>query len=196
MILSVAIVYLVIWKLCNKMIDLDGMFLIASSLLMLFAVIVMYDLKVGARHLFCVILLDVIFLIERYERTITRSAVMALLIVAFLLPKSDYYYMPRFNEGTDSDLNIKERTNAFGELVKIEPDNGWNNTVMYALGTRFQVLYSLPDGVGINCCWSDFLDNRELNCKYVIIKPDMELNLVGYKERYSDEYCILYEKED
>lgn len=196
LILSVAIVYTVIWRLCNKMIDLDGAFLIVSSLLMLFAVIVMYDLKVGARHLFCIILLDVVFLIERCERTVTRSAVMALLIVAFLLPKSDYYYRPRFNEGTFSELNIKERSNAFEELVTISPNDGWNNTVMYALGTRYQVLYSLPDGVGINCCWSDFLNSRVLNCKYVIINPDMELKLVGYKERYSDEYCILYEKED
>lgn len=168
------------------------LYLIVSNIIMVFAITVLYDTQVGSRHLFTFILIEIVFVVDCVDVEARRSMCMVLLLIAFLIPKSSFYYKPYFLEDAGSLETKNRRQKVFENLMPLTDDTGWGNTVIEVLGCDYRVLYQVPDGMGINCCWQDYLNTSEIKSNYIICNPQVNIdNIVGFQKMYQDEKCIL-----
>ena len=87
--------------------------------------------------------------------------------------------------------------------------DGFSNTVIWVIGdyiddvlyvTEYSELYSLPSGVGVSCCYSDYVaDNIEtLKSRYIITIPDGIVSDLcidnGYYAIASNDYAVMYKR--
>ena len=82
------------------------------------------------------------------------------------------------------------------EIVDTPDLERWNNTVVAAPELDYRVLYSVPDGLGINLCTDVYLETNELKSKWLIQNPQYPYDISGYSEVYRDQKCILMKRED
>jgi len=153
------------------------------------AVLVMYKLMEGSRHLvtFTVAGIFAISLMETkfYKKMILPAAIFVYL---FMIQGQNYPYdfqIPYRNEQAETELaDWKE---AFGKELVLETKQetpNFDNVVVWTLydymiedGTQvmtsWQPLYGLPAGFGVNCCYPEYLVNNfdTLQSKYVVVTP-------------------------
>lgn len=71
------------------------------------------------------------------------------------------------------------------EIVDTPGLKRWNNTVA-ATELDYRVLYSVPDGLGINLCTDVYLETNDLKSKWLIQNPEYLYDISGYSEVYRD----------
>lgn len=184
-----------------------------SCIAMLFALLLMYRLTEGSKHLLTFMSVSV-FVISLMETGFFKKAALVGISFAWLysyMAVDPYdYQVPFLQEERKASLDIWQGV-LDGELV---PDRsaapGYENVVIWVyndtmdgemIKTKWQLLYALPDGYGINCCVKDYVMNHfsALKSRYLAVPTGGEIDGLcrtqGYRRLYGDEDMVLYERE-
>ncbi|MBP5198011.1 MAG: hypothetical protein J6033_03055 [Lachnospiraceae bacterium] len=180
---------------------------------MLFALLLMYKLIEGSKHLLTFIAVG-LFLISLMEtKTYKKPVIMALVCVYFLIYKAvfPYDYDICFEDEARSEA-ISDCGNTLNELIAIDKDAeiSFDNTVIWLLSEgeeeekiplKWQYLYAVPKGMGINCCEYEYVSGNFENIKsaYIAVPTGGETaakcEAKGWKLLWSDCEVTFYEKD-
>lgn len=197
-------------KLYNRMVI--QVHLAFSMTAMFFALLLMYKLEEGSRHLLTFITAG-IFVIALMDTRYFKKAVLVGVTFAYC-----YAYMAVEPMHYELPYIQKERAEQFAEWeeifdinLKLQREAGvpsYDNTVIWVFQDensqgnlefiRWQLLYALPEGFGINCCTPEYiLENfGGLQCRYIATLPggriDGMCREAGYREIGRDKDLVIY----
>jgi hypothetical protein len=178
---------------------------------MFFALLLMYKLTEGSKHLltFMGVAIFVISLMETrfYKKAVVLGITFAYLYSYMAVEPYDYQ-VPYLEEGRQTQLEEwQERFDETLELAQGETPN-YENVVIWVFDEqnlsdetmKWQLLYALPEGFGISCCKKDYiLENfDDLQSRYIAAQSGAEVDArceeAGYTELGRDEDMVLYER--
>lgn len=178
---------------------------------MFFAILLMYKLTEGSKHLltFMAVAVFVISLMETkaYKKAVFVGAVFAFLYTYRAVDPYDFQ-VPYVTEGRAAQVeDWRERFAGAMELTMKNVPN-YDNAVIWVFNEvgedqkamKWQLLYSLPEGFGISCCQKDFvLSNFDrLHCRYYVVQSGAEVDKrcreEGLKELSRDHDIVLYQR--
>lgn len=172
------------------------------------ALILMYRMEEGSKHLLTFIAVGIfaICLMETkfYRKAILTAGVFAYLYMA-VANSPDFYQIPfRQDELVQT---VGEWETAFEKNVELDlTEVGFQNDVIWTLdganldSAPWQYLYAAQKGMGISCCYKDYvMDNMDiLKSRYIAVMPGGEVeNLCkqkGYNKLYSSGNMALYQR--
>ncbi len=183
-----------------------------SFILMLFALLLMYSLEDGARHLQIFILASFVVLSAYLERDYSKVIISALLILAvFIRPIADYESAVPFK--TDEAVN-KEAfwTESFSSMELNKKDApSFDNTVMWVINdvndtdgfaSDWRILYYLPKGFGISGVQGTYAyDNFDsIKCRYIMAPKGGRVDELcrgsNYKVIGEDAKTVVYNRKN
>lgn len=176
---------------------------------MLFALLLMYKLTEGSKHLltFMAVGVFVVSLMETrfYKKAVILGAVFAYLYTYKAVDPYDYQtpYVEAARQVQVEDWRL--RFDVALELTQEDVPN-YENVVIWVFNEqsaegetmKWQLLYALPEGFGISCCQKDFvLQNFDsLNSRYIVAQSGAEVAKrcaeAGYALLAQDEDIVLY----
>lgn len=176
---------------------------------MLFALLLMYKLTEGSKHLltFMAVGVFVISLMETrfYKKAVLLGAVFAYLYTYKAVDPYDYQtpYVEAARQAQVEDWRL--RFDAALELTRDAVPN-YENVVIWVFNEqnaegetmKWQLLYALPEGFGISCCQKDYvLQNFDgLNSRYLVAQAGAVVAQrcadAGYMLLTQDEDIVLY----
>lgn len=177
---------------------------------MLFALLLMYKLTEGSKHLltFMAVGVFVISLMETkfYKKAVLVGAVFAYLYTFMAVEPYDYQ-VPFAEEGRQEQLALWSE--AFEEelVLREEQVPNYENVVIWVLGdlvdgknvaAEWQVLYALPEGFGISCCEMAYVTEHfdTLQSRYIATPSGGTVDEMcleaGYLEIYRDKDMVCY----
>lgn len=183
-----------------------------SFVLMFFAILLMYKLEQGSRHLLTFMAAG-IFVISLMDTKYFKKAVLVGITFAYFYSYMAvdplYYELPYRQE--ERAKQYSEWEEIFDESLELERESGvpnYDNSVIWVFQdeasdgsldyTSWQFLYALPKGFGISCCMSDYIvENFEgLKSKYIATlsggRIDGMCMNAGYREIGRDEDLVIY----
>nr|WP_318685304.1 hypothetical protein [uncultured Acetatifactor sp.] len=179
---------------------------------MLFALLLMYKLTEGSKHLLTFMAVG-IFVISLMKTRLYKKAVLMGAVFAYLysyMAVNPYDYQVPF-ENQDRAAQLSQWEEAIAEelsLVTRDTPN-YENVVIWLLndntpeGARtlnWQLLYALPRGFGISCCDPGYVTENfdRLQSRYLAVVPEGTVDEMcleaGYREIYRDKDMALYER--
>ena len=121
-----------------------------------------------------------------------------------------YDYQVPFVEPEQQE-QVQAWQEVYGEVLSLtlEEKPGYSNVVIWVFSDRkgqetestnipWQLLYGLPEGMGISCCMSDYLlqNFTELRSRYLFTLSGGEMDRMcgeaGYEELWRDQDAVLY----
>ena len=184
-----------------------------SFVAMLFALLLMYKITEGSKHLLTFIAVG-IFVVSLMETKFFKKAVLLAAVFAYLysyMAVDPYdYQVPFADQGKVAQIeDWRELFSADLEL-KREHVPDYENVVIWvfsdstpegAVITKWQVLYGLPEGFGISCCMPDYVIEHmdTLQSRYIATVSggtiDSMCQDAGYREMGRDEDIVFYERQ-
>lgn len=183
--------------------------LFLSCILMVVAILLMYKLPEGGRHLAvftvaCIFVLPV-FMGGRSYKWLLATAV----VFAWLYSGVANYSVPYAQE--ERRIRVEQWQKTLSERMALctEEDAHYANTVIWVIGdmvdgtpevTSWQLLYALPSGFGINCCMYDYVadnfDSLQSGYIFVVQGGDIEEKCIeaGYIKLVEDGGMVLYSR--
>lgn len=151
-------------------------------ILMQLAIIYLYDIRVGSRHVLIFSYIGILVIAYK-EIKISIIVIMFFMIVLSNkgITKDAYYWnLPVYNDTISAE--IAEGRKQMEKQITISDDDRWDNTLYYPVRDKnvidYHMLYALPTGIGIQ--WGnkfDVVDNyNEIKSKYIITNVDEELD--------------------
>lgn len=146
------------------------------------ALLLMYRPNEGSKHLLTFIAVG-IFAISRMETRFYKKAMLMGAVSAYLytfMASAPYdYQIPFVEEELKAEVDYWEEI--FDSRIVLDNTKvpGYENVMIWVFNDtadgegilgKWQILYSLPDGMGISCCYGDYIvDNfTELNSRYMM----------------------------
>lgn len=182
---------------------------------MFFAILLMYKLTEGSRHLHTFIVAE-IFGIGLMDTLFYKKAVITACTFAYLLPARlgdpIVYQIPYLEEEEESRAKMWETV--FDEKLLLQTENvpSFDNVIIWVTEdekpsgehkmVRWQYLYYLPEGFGISCCRPEYclenLDNLESKYLATLSEGNLDLKLSGngYQELARDDELVVYQLRD
>lgn len=176
---------------------------------MLFALLLMYKLTEGSKHLltfiaagvFVVALMDTRF----YKKAVFLGAVFAYLYIHMAVEPYDYQVPYRDEQRQEQLEDWRARFDGALELTEENTPN-YDNVVIWVFDEqnaqgetmKWQLLYALPEGYGISCCRKEYVLEHfgELHSRYVAAQSGAEVDracaAAGCRELSRDEDMVLY----
>lgn len=155
------------------------------QLVVFFAIIVMYDLTDGSKHLITFIAVGSILLATFKGLDLIRSGVIVITCILLIWTKwkanpINYQIPFESNETYEAKNWLYE---SFNKNMIIDSSNNKNeNTIIWVLvdkdldnekviRTQWQYLYCIPGGMGINCCSYEYMQNNfdSIQSKYIMV---------------------------
>lgn len=183
-----------------------------SFVAMLFALLLMYKLTEGSKHLLTFMAVAV-FIISLLETQFFKKAVLVGVTFAYfytVMALDPYDYQVPFVQEQRLTEVEKWRSELAEELVLEATDvPNFDNVVIWtfsdvvdgkSINTQWQLLYALPQGYGISCCMPDYvLENFDtLQSKYICVMPGGEIESrcigAGYERIATAENAVLYRR--
>jgi len=178
---------------------------------MLVALLLMYKMKEGSKHLLTFMAMGV-FVVAMMETKLYKKVVFLAVICVYLYSvkatsEMDYALPFAYPERVAQMEYWEEALNERLTLLETK-EPSYENTVIWVFSdevdyvpalTDWQVLYGLPEGFGVNCCYSDYaLDNfDDLLSKYLTVPTGSRLQEMcvdaGYTVIGMDERVSMYE---
>lgn len=178
---------------------------------MLFALLLMYKLTEGSKHLLTFMAVG-IFVVALMDTRFFKKAMLIGAVFAYLYSYKavePYDYQVPYVE-THRQSQVEDWRTRFGEILELQGDHtpNYENVVIWvfneqnAMGEtmKWQLLYALPEGFGISCCQKEYvLGHLEtLNSRYIAATSGAEADLAcaraGYLELARDEDLVVYER--
>ncbi|MDE6701731.1 MAG: hypothetical protein K2K10_12100 [Acetatifactor sp.] len=176
---------------------------------MLFALLLMYKLTEGSKHLltFMAVGVFVISLMETrfYKKAVLLGAVFAYLYTYKAVDPYDYQtpYVEAERQAQVEDWRLR-----FDGALTLTRDAApnYDNVVIWVFNEqsaegqtmKWQLLYALPEGFGISCCQKDFVLQNfdDLNSRYIVAQAGAEVAQrcadSGFALLAQDEDIVLY----
>lgn len=136
---------------------------------MLAALLLMYKLREGSKHLLTFIMIGLLALSRMetrfYKKAMAVCGVSAYLFVYMALDPYDYA-LPMQNEGLVQEMAEWEQVFSDKLVLQTEQVPSYDNVVIWPFSdtveeknvlTKWQILYALPEGFGISCCYQDYV---------------------------------------
>lgn len=195
-----------------------------SFIAMLFALLLMYKLTEGSKHLLTFLAAG-IFVVSMMETRYFKKAVLLGVTFAYFysyMAVDAYdYQVPFVRE--ERQAQIEEWSGIFAEHISLNPEDAPNfdNVVIWVFSdtvgqegtdvqagsdapvtrnTAWQVLYALPEGCGISCCMRDYvIENLDsLESRYLVTVSGGEIDRLcaqaGYEELGRDGETVFYRR--
>lgn len=183
-----------------------------SFIAMFFALLLMYKLEEGSRHLLTFITAG-IFIIALMDTKYFKKAVLVgaafAYFYSYMAVDPMYYELPYRQE--DEVRQLTEWEEVFDSRLKLEREAAvpnFDNSVIWVFQdeepdgtfkqTKWQFLYALPEGFGISCCMPEYiLENfGNLQSKYLATTAggrfDEMCRAEGYREVGRDQELVIY----
>lgn len=178
---------------------------------MLFALLLMYKLEEGSKHLLTFIAGGIFLMSVMTNKAFVKYIVFAIVCVYLFMIKgtSAYDYQVPFGNRTvwarDNDWEsifdwnldpVEDGPNFDNVVIWTLSDYKDNGSVREAL--KWQILYFLPEGYGISCCQHEYVIQNidDLKSKYIVTVADGEIDKMlsekGKELIYRDEYASFY----
>ena len=172
------------------------------------ALILMYRMEEGSKHLLTFIAVGIfaISLMETkfYRKTICAAGIFVYLYMA-MASSPDFYQIP-FTEG-ELVQNVDQWQEVFEEKVDLDHQEiGFQNVVIWTLdganldSAPWQYLYAAKKGMGISCCYKDYVMGNmdSLQSKYIVVGQAGEVQQLcqqkGYKLLHEAGGMALYQR--
>ena len=182
-----------------------------SLIAMLIALLLMYKLTEGSKHLLTFIVAGIIIFGMRSTKYASKTFIIVAMFVFFFIIKAGdpYDYKPPF-ENNYITGKITEWTTVMNEEIELnlEEKPSFDNVIIWVFTdeidgkervAKWQYLYGTPKGMGISCCTSYYINNNidDLKSKYIMTPVGGEIakkiSKRGAKLLYEDEDCALYQ---
>jgi hypothetical protein len=177
---------------------------------MLFALLLMYKLTEGSKHLLTFMAVGV-FVVSMMETRTYKKAVLIGATFAYLFSykaTEPYDYQIPFAEEALEE-QVENWREIFEENIEKSEDTvpGYENTIIWTfndekagevINTKWQLLYALPTGMGISCCENQYVvENLDtLQSRYIALPAggsiDEMCRSAGYEEIGRDEDMAVY----
>lgn len=196
---------------------LSDLFIVEFHLLfsfvgMFFALLLMYKLTEGSKHLLTFIAVG-IFIVSLMETKFYKKAVFlgAVFVYFYTVMAVDPYdYQVPFAQPERTAQVTQWQADLKGQLVLSDAkapsyDNVviwvlWDDVADKRISSKWQLLYALPEGFGISCCEGSYVAEHleELNSRYIAGinggKIDEMCAEAGYQEMKRDQDLVLYRR--
>lgn len=178
---------------------------------MLFALLLMYKLTEGSKHLLTFMAVG-IFVVALMDTRFFKKAMFVGAVFAYLYSYQavePYDYQVPYVEA-DRQSQVEDWRTRFDEILELQRDDtpNYDNVVIWvfneqnAMGEtmKWQLLYALPEGFGISCCQKDYVLTRleTLSSRYIVATSAAEVDMAcaraGYLELARDEDLVVYER--
>lgn len=186
---------------------LEGHYLF-SMLGMLAALLLMYKLTEGSKHLLTFIAAGIFVLSLMNNRFFIKNAAIAVLCVFFFVAGANSAYDYQVPFATADTIERTQNWEAAMQDMKLT-DNvpNYDNVVIWNLYDKlddkvvymkWQRLYSLPKGFGISCCYPDYVkDNMDgLRSKYIATLTGGEVDILLQEKNatllFADDEVSMY----
>ncbi len=179
---------------------------------MLFALLLMYKLTEGSKHLltFMAVAVFVVSLMRTkfYEKMLFVGV--TFLYFYIYMAVDPYDYQVPFEE-EELKVQVEAWEEVFRESMALEKDNvpGFENSVIWvfsdtvletnqSMNMKWQLLYGLPEGMGISCCMPDYVMQKleDLQSRYVATVSGGVIDELcrekGFSEVARDGDMVLY----
>lgn len=183
-----------------------------SFIAMLFALLLMYKLTEGSKHLLTFIA-AALFVIALMETKFYKKAVLLGVTFAYFysyMAVDPYDYAVPFVQ-EERKAAVESWGEALAGKLVLERENvpNYENVVIWvfndvvdgtAVKTEWHLLYGLPEGFGISCCMQDYIIEYfdDLQSRYLISPAGGEIDALcreaGYTLLYKDSGTVFYER--
>ena len=178
---------------------------------MFFALLLMYKLTEGSRHLLT-FMAAAVFVVALMDTRFYKKAVLIGVCFGyfyFYVPLDPFdYQVPYVEESREASVETWRA--ALGEQLVLEKEDvpNYDNVVIWVFSdkvggedvrTSYQLLYGLPEGFGISCCMREFIipNIDTLKSRYIAVPAGGEIAMLceerGCSRVYGDEELALYE---
>lgn len=183
--------------------------MVFSFIAMLIALLLMYKLSEGSKHLLTFIAAGIFVVPLMNTRHYKKAAFLGITFAFFYsyMAVNPYDYQVPFMTGGRQE-SVVEWTDALAREMQLKEDApSFDNVVMWVTNdetadggraTPWQLLYGLPEGFGISCCLPEYvIENFDtLKCGYMATVTDGRIDGMcrdaGYRELYHDGDMVLY----
>ncbi len=178
---------------------------------MLAALLLMYKMQEGSKHLLTFVMAG-IYAVSLMETRFYKKAVAVGTMFAFLFvgtPVDSYEHQIPF---TSPELETREEywQEILAENCELDTTliPSFDNVIIWVFNdkvgeeellTPYQMLYQLPEGFGVSCCYSEFILDHfdELQSKYLAVVAGGEIDRLclkkGARELGRDQSLVVYE---
>ena len=195
--------------------DLDGtfycrMYMLFADFALLIAILLMYKLIEGSKHLLTFIAVGVILMIVKKEKSWICALLMSLCLIYFgvfhAVGNAYDFGIPKTT--ADSEARYEYFRRAFTREIHLDSANApsYDNAVIWEfrdvvngedVTTDWQMLYAVPSGMGINCCFDYSADNFDsLKTRYISAPSGGRIEELcighGYRLIAKDERFCVY----
>lgn len=178
---------------------------------MFFALLLMYKLTEGSRHLLT-FMAAAVFVVALMDTRFYKKAVLIGVCFGyfyFYVPLDPFdYQVPYVEEAREASVETWRAT--LGERLVLEKEDvpNYDNVVIWVFSdkvggedvrTSYQLLYGLPEGFGISCCMREFIipNIDTLKSRYIAAPAEGEIAMLceerGCSLVHGDEELVLYE---
>lgn len=177
---------------------------------MLFALLLMYKLNEGSKHLLTFIAAGIFVIALMETRFYKKTVLLGAAFVFFFSYKTTFaidYQTPFVTEEVQAQM--EDWTAALSGAMQLEDGAvpSFENVVIWVLddsvdgkevSTSWQFLYSLPEGFGISCCEREYVAEHleNLQSRYLFSPSGGQIDLMcreaGYRELYRGGDMIMY----
>ncbi|MCD7836409.1 MAG: hypothetical protein LUG83_07140 [Lachnospiraceae bacterium] len=179
---------------------------------MLFALLLMYKLTEGSKHLLTFMAVG-IFVVALMDTKAYKKAVLIGVVFAYLFSykaSEPYdYQVPFADESVSGQLESWREVFEENIFLVREESPSFDNVIIWlfsdivegeTVNTRWQLLYALPEGMGISCCTKEYLEESfdSLSSRYIAMPSGGEIDIMcknsGYTELHRDKDMVVYQR--
>lgn len=186
------------------------LYMLFADFALLIAILLMYKLIEGSKHLLTFIAVGVVLMIVKKERSWICALLMSLCLIYFgifhAVGNAYDFGIPKTT--ADSEARYEYFRRAFAREIVLDRSDvpSYDNAVIWEfrdvvggenVTTDWQMLYAVPSGMGINCCFDYSADNFEsLKTRYISAPSGGRIELLciehGYRLIAKDERFCVY----
>lgn len=178
---------------------------------MFFALLLMYKLTEGSKHLLTFMAVGVFVIAmmrtAAFKKAVILGAVFAYLYLYKAVEPYDYSVPYQTQDRVEQVESWRE---SFAAALQLDREGvpNYENVVIWVFNEtnpegqamKWQILYALPEGFGISCCQKDYVLEHidTLESRYILAQNGAEVDAacrkLGYQELSRDEDLVLYQR--
>ena len=193
-----------------------GLYMLFADFAFLVAMLLMYKLTEGSKHLLTFIMAGVLVMILDKKKGLICGLAMSLVLIwfgAFHCVGNDYDFgIPVKTAKSEADYMYWENAFKEGIVLDLSDVPSYKNAIIWefndlvdgeAVTTEWQMLYALPAGTGISCCMDTYggtsyteTNFYRLRCRYIAVpnggRVDEMCREAGYEVIGRDDNLVVY----
>lgn len=179
---------------------------------MFFAILLMYKITEGSRHLIAFMGTGIFLVGLMKTKTFKKAVIVAAVCVYFFSMKGTdpyYYEVPYKQAQTVDELETCQSILQKEMVLETQKVPSFDNVIIWVLTdevdgelkyVKWQRLYAVPKGFGINCCEGDYVltNLTSLKSRYLATVPGGKIDAAckanDYRVIYEDEMIVIFDR--